>query len=326
MRVLIPGISGGIARKLALRLKHAGHEVAGVDVRPWETAREEGIEVFRGDVRKRAAEDVFRRWRPEAVVHMATVTAFTVPGAERGRINLDGTKAVFDHCATHGVKQLLFVGRHTFYGAAPDSPLYHSEDEPPRALEAIPELADLVASDLYAATALWRLPAVTTAVLRLPYTLGEPGTGTLATFLKGRRVPLVLGYDPLFHVLQEADVVSALHLALEKQLRGDLQRGGAAADSVVCHREGDGPHGGAVAGACVVIPDGKGGAAQVVDGGAGPPALSHRRGQPPVPGGDGVRIQAQRRGHTAHLPRGGAGSCLEWGALGTEGMGSVRAA
>ncbi|MCK8502463.1 MULTISPECIES: SDR family oxidoreductase [Myxococcus] len=220
MRVLIPGISGGIARKLALRLKRAGHEVAGVDIRPWDTAQEADIQVFRGDVRKRVAEDVFRRWRPDAVVHMATVTAFTVPGAERGRINLDGTKAVFDHCATHGVKQLLFVGRHTFYGAAPDSPLYHSEDEPPRALEAIPELADLVAADLYAATALWRLPEVTTAVLRLPYTLGAPGTGTLASFLKGRRVPLVLGYDPLFHVLQEEDVVTALQLALEKKIRG----------------------------------------------------------------------------------------------------------
>ncbi|MCP3065751.1 SDR family oxidoreductase [Myxococcus sp. K38C18041901] len=220
MRVLIPGISGGIARKLALRLKKAGHEVAGVDIRPWDTAQEADIQVFRGDVRKRVAEDVFRRWRPDAVVHMATVTAFTVPGAERGRINLDGTKAVFDHCAAHGVKQLLFVGRHTFYGAAPDSPLYHSEDEPPRALEAIPELADLVAADLYAATALWRLPEVTTAVLRLPYTLGAPGTGTLASFLKGRRVPLVLGYDPLFHVLQEEDVVTALQLALEKKIRG----------------------------------------------------------------------------------------------------------
>ncbi|WP_163868079.1 SDR family oxidoreductase [Myxococcus eversor] len=220
MRVLIPGIAGGIARKLALRLKTAGHDVAGVDIRPWENAREAGIEVFRGDVRKRVAEDVFRRWKPEAVVHMATVTAFTVPGAERGRINLDGTKAVFDHCATHGVKQVLFVGRHTFYGAAPDSPLYHSEDEPPRALEAIPELADLVAADLYAAMALWRLPEMTTAVLRLPYTLGAPGTGTLASFLKGRRVPLVLGYDPLFHVLQEEDVVTALQLALEKKVRG----------------------------------------------------------------------------------------------------------
>ncbi|NMO18837.1 NAD-dependent epimerase/dehydratase family protein [Pyxidicoccus fallax] len=220
MRVLIPGISGGIARKLALRLHEAGHQVAGIDIRPWEEAREVGIEVFRGDVRKRAAEDVFRRWRPEAVVHMATVTAFTVQGAERGRINLDGTKALFDHCAAHGVKQILFVGRHTFYGAAPDSPLYHSEDEPPRALEAIPELADLVAADLYAATALWRFPKLTTAVLRLPYTLGAPGTGTLASFIRGRRVPLVLGYDPLFHVLQEEDVVAALMLALEKGLRG----------------------------------------------------------------------------------------------------------
>jgi UDP-glucose 4-epimerase len=210
MRVLIPGIAGGVARKLALRLHEAGHQVAGIDIRPWEEAREVGIEVFRGDVRKRAAEDVFRRWHPDAVVHMATVTAFTVQGAERGRINLDGTKALFDHCAAHGVKHILFVGRHTFYGAAPDSPLYHSEDEPPRALEAIPELADLVAADLYAAT----------AILRLPYTLGAPGSGTLASFLRGRRVPLVLGYDPLFHVLNEEDVVAALHLALEKQVRG----------------------------------------------------------------------------------------------------------
>ncbi len=220
MRVLIPGIAGGVARKLALRLHEAGHQVAGIDIRPWEEAREVGIEVFRGDVRKRAAEDVFRRWHPDAVVHMATVTAFTVQGAERGRINLDGTKALFDHCAAHGVKHILFVGRHTFYGAAPDSPLYHSEDEPPRALEAIPELADLVAADLYAATALWRLPKMTTAILRLPYTLGAPGSGTLASFLRGRRVPLVLGYDPLFHVLNEEDVVAALQLALEKQVRG----------------------------------------------------------------------------------------------------------
>jgi UDP-glucose 4-epimerase len=118
------------------------------------------------------------------------------------------------------VKQVLFVGRHTFYGAAADSPLYHTEDEPPRALEKVPELADLVAADLYAATALWRMPEMITAVLRLVYTLGAPGTGTLASFLRGKRVPMVLGYDPLFHVLQEEDVITALQLALEKRVRG----------------------------------------------------------------------------------------------------------
>lgn len=219
MKVLILGIAGGIARKLATRLLDSGHEVLGIDVRPWSSAPQ-GIEFHQVDVRKRAAEDVFRRRRPDAVIHMATVTALTVSGGERGRINLDGTKAVFDHCRDYGVKQVLFVGRHTFYGAAPDSPLYHSEDEPPRALEKVPELADLVAADLYAATALWRMPEITTAVLRLPYTLGAPGTGTLASFLRGKRVPMVLGYDPLFHVLQEEDVVTALQLALEKRLRG----------------------------------------------------------------------------------------------------------
>jgi UDP-glucose 4-epimerase len=219
MRVLILGIAGGIARKLATRLLGAGHEVLGLDVRPWSSAPE-GIEFHRVDVRKRAAEDIFRRRRPEAVVHMATITALTMQGGERGRINLDGTKAVFDHCRDYGVKQVLFVGRHTFYGAAPDSPLYHNEDEPPRALEKVPELADLVAADLYAATALWRMPDMTAAVLRVCYTLGAPGTGTLSGYLRGRRVPLVLGYDPLYQVMQEEDVVTAIQLALEKRVRG----------------------------------------------------------------------------------------------------------
>jgi UDP-glucose 4-epimerase len=219
VKVLILGISGGIARKLAVKLLGEGHQVIGMDVRPWWDAPE-GLEVHRTDVRKRAGEDVFRRHRPDAVVHMATMTALTVQGGERERINLDGTRAVFDHCATYGVKQVLFVGRHTFYGAAADSPLYHQEDEPPRALGTLPELADLVAADLYAATALWRMPEMTTAVLRVCYTLGAPGTGTLASFLRGKRVPLVLGYDPLFQVIQEEDFVTALHLALDKRLRG----------------------------------------------------------------------------------------------------------
>ncbi|WP_225414321.1 SDR family oxidoreductase [Stigmatella hybrida] len=219
MKVLILGIAGGIARKLATRLHAAGHQVLGLDARPWPGAPP-GIEIHRMDVRKRAAEDVFRRRRPDAVVHMATVTAFSFKGGERERMNLDGTKAVFDHCRDHGVKQVLFVGRHTFYGAAPDSLLYHTEDEPPRALDKVPELADLVAADLYAATALWRFPEMTTAVLRLCYTLGAPGTGTLASFLRGRRVPMVLGYDPLFQVIQEEDVVTAIQLALEKRIRG----------------------------------------------------------------------------------------------------------
>jgi UDP-glucose 4-epimerase len=219
MRVLIPGIAGLLARKVAVRLLGAGHEVTGLDPRGWPGAPK-GIELHGADIRKRTAEDVFRRKRPQAVVHMATVSALVVSSEERYRINLGGTRAVFEHCANYGVEQMVFVGRHTYYGAGPDAPLYHTESEPPQELGSYPELADLVAADLYASNALWRLPKLSTSVLRVCYTLGPSGHGTLASFLRGRYVPMVLGFDPLFQFLHEDDAAEAIALALEKKLRG----------------------------------------------------------------------------------------------------------
>ncbi len=219
MRIVIPGVSGGIARLVARQLAAEGHEVHGIDARPWSDPPA-GVELHALDLRKRAAEEVFRRVRPDAVIHLATVSALSAGGEERDRINLGGTQAVFAHAVQYGARQLLFVGRHTYYGASPDAALYHTEAEPPQGLAGYPELADLVAADLYAGSALWRQPQLQTAVLRLVYTLGPSGQGTLATFLKGRRVPQVLGFDPLFHFLHEEDAASAICAALHGKLRG----------------------------------------------------------------------------------------------------------
>lgn len=219
MRVLIPGIASGIGRKLALRLFEAGHEVIGIDARLWPDAPR-AIKVFRADIRKRAAEEVFRRKRPEAVVHLATVNSIVVRDDERTNINLHGTQAVFDHCRNWGVSHVVFVGRHTYYGAGPDEALYHREGDPPAGVQAFPELADLVAADLYAATALWRMPELNTTILRACYTLGPTGGGTLANYLRGKRVPTLLGFDPLYQFMHEDDTVDAILLALEKQPKG----------------------------------------------------------------------------------------------------------
>ncbi|MEZ4224563.1 MAG: SDR family oxidoreductase [Polyangiaceae bacterium] len=219
MKVLVTGISGKVGQQVALLLLEHGHTVVGVDRRRWRDAPE-AIVNHQADIRKRASEDVFRVERPDAVIHMATVTHLTTHSEDRYRINLGGTKAVFDACHRHGVKHAVFAGRHTYYGAAADSVLYHTEDEPPLALETFPELADLVAADLFAGTALWRYPEIHTAVLRIVYTLGPSRSGTLASFLHGPKVPMVLGHDPLFQFMHEADVARALVLALEKGLRG----------------------------------------------------------------------------------------------------------
>ncbi|MBC7173971.1 MAG: NAD-dependent epimerase/dehydratase family protein, partial [Polyangiaceae bacterium] len=219
MKVLVTGISGKLGRLVGKRLVEAGHRVIGVDRRPWAHAPD-GVVMHQADIRKRPAEDIFRSERPEAVIHMATVTHLTNQSPDRFRINLQGTRAMVDHCHHYGVKQMVFVGRHTYYGAAPDSPLYHTEDEPPMSLHSFPELADLVAADLYAGSALWRYPEIDTCVLRVCYTLGPSNHGTFASFLRGPRVPTVLGFDPLFHFMHELDSAEAIVLALEKRLRG----------------------------------------------------------------------------------------------------------
>ncbi|MEM9494111.1 MAG: epimerase, partial [Myxococcota bacterium] len=101
-----------------------------------------------------------------------------------------------------------------------DASLYHREDEPPLAMSSFPELADLVAADLYAGSALWRFPDMDTAVLRMCYTLGPARQGTLAAFLRGPYVPTVLGFDPLFQFMHERDTARAIVATLDRGLRG----------------------------------------------------------------------------------------------------------
>ncbi|MEZ4473785.1 MAG: NAD-dependent epimerase/dehydratase family protein [bacterium] len=120
MKIVITGLAGLIGRRVAEALVRQGHTVLGIDRRPWPDAPP-GVEMFRVDVRKRPAEDVFRTHRPEAVIHMATVSYFSARREERYRINLGGTQAVFEYCQRYGVQQALFIGRHTIYGAAPDA-------------------------------------------------------------------------------------------------------------------------------------------------------------------------------------------------------------
>jgi UDP-glucose 4-epimerase len=219
MKVVISGAAGRLGRLISERLAAANHEVFGIDHRPWPEPPV-GVTMFQADLRKRSAEDVFRSQRPDALIHFATVSHLQRHEARSARLSLAATKAVVDYCDRYGVKQALFVGRHSYYGASPDAPLYHTEDDPPLASEEFPELADLVAADLFAGSTLWRYPKIETAILRLCYTLGASGHGTLGDFLRGPKVPTILGFDPLFQFMHEADAARAIEAALLRQLRG----------------------------------------------------------------------------------------------------------
>ena len=103
MKVLVTGITGKVGQVVAEELLAAGHTVVGIDRRPWPDAPA-GVVVHQVDIRKRGAEDVFRTEAPDALVHMATVTHLTTQSEDRYRINLGGTKSVFDFAHKYGVK------------------------------------------------------------------------------------------------------------------------------------------------------------------------------------------------------------------------------
>jgi UDP-glucose 4-epimerase len=225
MKALVVGVTGVIGQLLAKELLARGHSVSGLDLAS-EEAWPEGVRKWSGDLRRTITQEAVRIERPDVVVHLGTVSPLGKRGQSRARVNLRGTQAVVEAVLKFGVRQMLFIGSHAYYGAAPDLPLCHRENEPPYAVETFPELSDFVAAELMANVLLSTQPKVKLTVLRLCHSLGPSGRGALGRLLRGHRVPTVLGFDPLVQFMHEADLARAIRVAIEQELSGCYNVGG----------------------------------------------------------------------------------------------------
>ncbi len=217
-KVLITGISGGQGRLLARRLLES-FEVCGVDRVAWE-GRPRDVQVHVVDLRKKKFEDVVRTEMPTAVVHMAFVRHFRVSDQVRHEVNVKGTKQVLDHCANYGVQKLVVLSSGYVYGAFPENPYYMDEDQPLSASRSYPEIRDLVEVDTLASAFLWKYPHIRTCVLRPVNVLGYYVHSMIGQYLRQRRVPVMMGFDPMMQFIHEEDVSEAIALALEHGLQG----------------------------------------------------------------------------------------------------------
>ena len=158
MRVLISGITGFVGGHLAERLlAEGGHAVAGfartADWPPELVHLSDRVELLAADVIDPAAvEGVVRRVRPEWVFHLAgyanTGRSFQEPDA-CWRLNLDGSRAVFDAVLRSGLRpRVLFASTGLVYGD-PD-PGREAIDEATTLKPASPYAASKAAADLLA--------------------------------------------------------------------------------------------------------------------------------------------------------------------------------
>lgn len=217
-KVLITGISSGQGRLLARRLLEK-HEVVGVDGEAW-TSRPPGVPFYEVDVRKRAFEDVLRKEQPQTVVHMGFVRHFREAAQSRYDVNVRGTRKILDHCRTYGVQNIIVLSSSYVYGALAENPYFMDEDHPLSGSRGYPEIRDLVEVDTIASAFAWRHPGVRTAVLRPVPVIGRYVRSSIVTYLTGRRVIVMAGFNPMLQFIHEEDLTEALALAVENRLRG----------------------------------------------------------------------------------------------------------
>src|SRR5688572_4934076 len=95
--VVVTGISGNLGRALAKQL-HKTERIIGFDRRPF-AGRPKDIELHQLDLRKKKAEDVFRKNPIKAVIHMGIMHDPRMSAEDHHSFNVIGTTRVLEYCA-----------------------------------------------------------------------------------------------------------------------------------------------------------------------------------------------------------------------------------
>ena len=132
-RVLVTGAAGSVGQLLLKELAAAGVETLATDVREPD-AMPEGIGFETLDVRGGDAERVIGHFRPDVILHLASIVS---PSRGMTRetahdVDVNGTRNVLDAATTHGVRRLVVTSSGAAYGYHADNPVPLSESDPVR--------------------------------------------------------------------------------------------------------------------------------------------------------------------------------------------------
>ncbi len=216
-RVLLTGIAGNLGLAVARRL-HRTFDLVGVDRRPTPPLPKDiAVEVV--DIRRRRAEDLFRRFDFDAVVHLNILHDPRSSQQQHHDFNINGTKKLADLCATHRVPKFILLSSANAYGPSGSNDQFLTEDAPLLGGQNFGAIRDLVAVDMLCNSFFWRHPEVETVILRPAHIIGRVDNAP-TRYLRMPRPITLLGFDPMIQLVHVEDVVSALALALTPGIRG----------------------------------------------------------------------------------------------------------
>ncbi len=217
--IVITGISGRIGRLLAKRLHREGkYRIVGIDRRSF-SDRPPDIVHSRVDLRSKKTRGVFRKERPVALVHLGLMHDPRKSRKEHHDWNVVGTSRLLEYCRRYNVPKVVFLSSHYVYGARPENPQFLSEEAPLLGAQDTPGLRDLVEADMLANSFFWKCSEISTVILRPVHVLGRV-QNAISNLLRMKRIPKLVGFDPMMQLIHEKDVVESLILSLSPKAGG----------------------------------------------------------------------------------------------------------
>ncbi|HEY1691192.1 MAG TPA: NAD-dependent epimerase/dehydratase family protein [Polyangiaceae bacterium] len=215
--VLVTGICGRLGKHLA-RVLHRERRVVGVDRRQF-SDKPKDVEHAQVDLRRKKLKDVFRAGDIEAVVHLGVMHDPRASAADHHSWNVAGFTKLLEYVGQFQVPKLVVLSSANVYGPQPSNPQFLAEEAPLLGGQNFSDIRDLVEVDMLAQSFFWKLPETETVILRPVHILGAVHNAP-SNFLRLNPVLTVMGFDPMAQVIQQADVVRAIELALRPGIRG----------------------------------------------------------------------------------------------------------
>lgn len=164
--------------------------------------------------------EVFAAEGVDTVVHLAFLDSPTHTSAWAHELESVGTMHVLNACRRSRVRKIVMWSLTWLYGAHPTNPNFLSEKHALRPPRSEPFFLDKVSAEEEVLGFGKPGRGLVATVLRTAPILGPTVESFLTRYLSHPLVPTILGFDPLWQFLHEADAVAAFRLAVLRDAPG----------------------------------------------------------------------------------------------------------
>ena len=214
--ILITGILGNLGSKLAERIS-SSHSIIGLDRRA--TKIDNKYLTYSFDIRQKRVEKLFSENKIDTIIHLNIMHDLRKTQEEHYSFNVMGTDKLLKLAKKHGVKKFILLSSANVYGPRSENPQFINEDHPLLGASGFDAIDDLVEMDMTTSNYFWKAPEMDIVILRPCHIIGNLKNAP-TRYLKLKSPITLLGFNPMIQVIHEEDLLSAIELCIENQIKG----------------------------------------------------------------------------------------------------------